>query len=385
MTVEKRVSMQNSIVRDEYKLVALLAKKDLNQSESEDLVKLLHMNLEWDKVIGIIELHRIGGLAWLNLKNYFFNNNQNRCAFPRLYKYLKNTYSSQKIRALEHFKYTIKVCEELTKNNISYILLKGISLSIYVYSDLGLRDFNDNDILVHPNDIEKAKQVILNLGYEQGETKHLTKVIKPTRRELLVRKMSSHEIIPLVKDVSDSELLLTQHIIDLHFSVNLMTKKHDNNLLMDFFESAIKIDFHDKKISMLNKENLLIFLSEHFYKEAVCHRDVLMYKDLLLYKLCDIYYLIEKEDIDWNYIIEFTKKYNMSEQIYFTLNYIQEIFKVEFLEVIKNRLDIKDRAFLNNVYFYDSEKVAIIYEEDILINRVFDIDKPKIKTINPQI
>ncbi|WP_152656512.1 nucleotidyltransferase family protein [Oceanobacillus sp. CFH 90083] len=37
-----------------------------------------------------------------------------------------------------------------------------------MYHDLGLRDFNDNDIFVHPQDIEKAKKIILNLDYEQG-------------------------------------------------------------------------------------------------------------------------------------------------------------------------------------------------------------------------
>ncbi|MEM5637737.1 hypothetical protein AAHH71_00170 [Bacillus toyonensis] len=58
---------------------------------------------------------------------------------------------------------------------------------------------------------------------------------------------------------------------------------------------------------MLNKESLLIFLAEHFYKEAICYRDVKKHKDLLLYKLCDIYYLLTKEEIDWNSVLAFAK------------------------------------------------------------------------------
>ncbi|MEM5637735.1 hypothetical protein AAHH71_00160 [Bacillus toyonensis] len=63
--------MNNKTLRDEYKLVILLAKKDLNSHEREYLVDLLHKNLEWDKVIGMLEMHRVAGIAWLNLKQYF--------------------------------------------------------------------------------------------------------------------------------------------------------------------------------------------------------------------------------------------------------------------------------------------------------------------------
>lgn len=67
---------------------------------------------------------------------------------------------------------------------------------------------------------------------------------------------------------------------------------------------------------MLNNESLIIFLAEHFYKEAICYRDVKMHKDLLLYKLCDIYYLLRKEEIDWNYVLKFSHKYNFENQIF---------------------------------------------------------------------
>lgn len=129
----------------------------------------------------------------------------------------------------------------LTENQIEYVLLKGISLSKHIYNDMGLRDFNDNDILVHPNDIEKAKNLIISLGYEQGEPMNDTKVAKPNRKELLVRKLSSHEIVPLVKNVSDVEHFLTQHIIDLHFSVNLMTKNHNVNIIKELFQRKLKL------------------------------------------------------------------------------------------------------------------------------------------------
>ncbi|MEK5364678.1 nucleotidyltransferase family protein [Bacillus sp. FSL R5-0654] len=376
--------MNNKDLRNEYKLIILLTKKDLNLYEKEHLVDLLHKNLEWDKIIGMLEVHRVAGIAWLNLKQYFFNDDSNRCAFPRLYKYLKNAYSIQKCRADEQFKYTSVICQSLTENKIEYVLLKGISLSEYVYEDLGLRDFNDNDILVHPDDTERAKSLILSLGYEQGESKHHSKIIKPNRKEILVRKLSSHEIVPLVKNVVDSEQFLTQHIIDLHFSVNLMTKNHNINIIDELFRRKIEFEINNQKIFMLNKESLLIFLAEHFYKEAICYRDVKMHKDLLLYKLADIYYLLAKKEIDWNWVLEFSKKYNFENQIFFALKYIQKIFDTTSFDRILNNLIVKEDTILNNVYHYDSDSLAFVYDNENLIERMFDIYKVNKELINPK-
>ncbi|MGY1422629.1 nucleotidyltransferase domain-containing protein [Bacillus cereus] len=374
--------MNYNILKDEHKLVILLSKRNLNVAERQDLVELLHKDLEWDKVIGMLEMHRVAGIAWLNIKQYFFNDNRNRCAFPRLYKFLKNSYSAQKYRAEEQFKYTSMVCKLLSDNAIEYVLLKGISLSEYVYEDFGLRDFNDSDILVHPNDIEKAKDLIISLGYEQGETKHYTKVIKPNRKELLVRKLSSHEIVPLIKDVSEQEVFLTQHIIDLHFSVNLMTKNHNFNIIEDLFARKIRVEINNQEIAMLNKEDLMIFLAEHFYKEAICYRDVKMHKDLLLYKLCDLYYLVNKKELDWNFILDFSKKYNFDNQLYFSLKYIQEVFKTTSFNWILEKLIVKEDMVMNNVYFYDSNNIAFVYMDDNLVDRMFDIHKVRKKLIN---
>lgn len=361
---------------NEQELVVLLTKQDLNDNEKKHLIKLLQMNLSWDKVIGILELHRVAGIAWLNIKKYFFNNNQNRCSCPRLYKYLMNSYNIQTCRAKEQLKYTLEVCELLNKNGIKYVLLKGIAVSKELYNDLGLRDFNDNDILVHPNEVEKAKNLILSLDYRQGDSKHLTKITKPTRKEIMIRKINSHEIVPLIKDVSNDTYFLTQHIIDLHFSVNLMTKNREENDLEEWFESRNVIRFNNCSINVLNWEYLLIFLSEHFYKEAVSHRDLMMYKDLLLYKLCDIYFLIKNKSINWDKVISLSIKYNFTKQLCFTLKYLSAIYDIHPINEIITTLESRNTFSMDNVYYYDSKEIAYTYTDQSLKERIFDINKP---------
>ena len=164
---------------------------------------------------------------------------------------------------------------------------------------MGLRDFNDNDILVHPRDVGRITKLLKqNLGYIQGESKHLTKVKEPTRKESLIRSITSHEVIPFIKNVTKEASFLRQHIVDLHTSVNLMTRVKNELIIEDWLNDCIQLKIGKEKIYTLRWENTFLFLCEHFYKEAISIRDLKMYKDMLLYKLCDIHLMILNKQLD---------------------------------------------------------------------------------------
>ncbi|MGH0434999.1 nucleotidyltransferase domain-containing protein [Bacillus basilensis] len=369
--------MNNEIINQEEELVLLLSQPCLSTEQAEKFKYLLESYLNWDKVIGMIELHRIAGLAWKNIQEYFFNNDSNRCTCNRLYKYLYNSYKINTLRASEQLNYTYDICRILEKNNIKYVLLKGIIISSGLYGDSGLRDFNDNDILIHPKDIDAATSLILNLGYIQGESKHLTKIKKPTRKEKIIRSLTSHEVIPFIKNLSSETNISAQHIVDLHFSVNLMSGKRTDEILTKWLAERQEIHINGKLLHTLNWEDMLLFLCEHFYKEAVSARDLNMYKDLLLYKLCDIYYLTMFKKINWEELLIKTKEFELERQVYFTLKYLEDVFNVGSLESVIQVVKPENTNFLNQVYHYNSDKVAYEYKSDILVKRFFDIDKPR--------
>ncbi|QPA52712.1 nucleotidyltransferase family protein [Lysinibacillus sphaericus] len=367
--------MEISLLSNEENLVILLSKPRLSNEENFKLVKLLQSYLNWDKVIGMLEIHRVSGIAWENLQKYFFVNEDNKCTFPRLYKYLHNNFKVQSIRAKEQFVYTSQICELFDKSGIKYVLLKGIAISNGIYNDLGLRDFNDNDILVHPNDLNKVIQLLReHLGYEQGETKHYTKVKKQTRKEQLIRSMTSHEVVPFIKNVSNECLFLRQHIIDLHFSVNLMTKDRNVEIVEHWLNERIPLNINGQVVYTLKWENMLLFLCEHFYKEAVSITDIKMYKDLLLYKYCDILFLIEYKKLDWKEIVSKGKEFNLIKQMYFTLTFVSEISDIKLL-IDSLNIEPLHTDYLNHVYYYDSNRTAYKYSTSSK-ERLFDILKP---------
>jgi Uncharacterised nucleotidyltransferase len=63
-------------------------------------------------------------------------------------------------------KQLLGVVRAFRANGIPVLALKGPALAYLAYGDLGLRRFNDLDILVHEPDVPAAEQVLLSLGFE---------------------------------------------------------------------------------------------------------------------------------------------------------------------------------------------------------------------------
>jgi len=77
-------------------------------------------------------------------------------------------------------------------NNIDHVFLKGSALlAANYYDDLGARMIGDIDILVAPNQLQKAHDLLIKEGYKEGKTsfgysltqhksKHLNRLVKKT-------------------------------------------------------------------------------------------------------------------------------------------------------------------------------------------------------------
>jgi hypothetical protein len=67
--------------------------------------------------------------------------------------------------ALHHLAITKALVENLGKNNITAVPLKGVVLSHQLYGSIVRRVSSDIDVLVDPDDFEKASAVLVGMGY----------------------------------------------------------------------------------------------------------------------------------------------------------------------------------------------------------------------------
>ncbi|MEH7051625.1 nucleotidyltransferase domain-containing protein [Bacillus pseudomycoides] len=371
----------NLTIGSEEKVVLLLSKKNLNENEIEDLRKLFASYMDWSKVIGYLQLHRVTGNAWLNICNFILKENFHITNFY-IVRVIEMIYKAQTELANEHFKLTLEVLKELKKNNIRYALLKGIILSGYVYEDIGLRMFNDCDVLIHPSDIKQAELVLTNLGYIQGMYSYEQKKILPaSRREIIERPILTHEVYPFVK--TGKEKFLNVHIIDLQFSIDLMSNVRTDDVVDKLLEKSIEVNIMDNPISTLNWENHLLFLCIHLYKEAIYLSEVNRYKELLLYKINDIFNLCNSNDIkiDWDQFIQDVILNNFQEAVYFALYYVNCVYNGES-EILNNlllKIKPKDISYLHEVIIDNERKFS--WSQPVL-ERLFNMNKPaKLKGI----
>lgn len=360
----------------EQEAVILLSKPTLSENEADRLRSLLTGHMDWGKVVGILHIHRLMGIAYKNVRKYVLLNGNEKAALPKIYRQMELIHNIQCVKAQEQILHTLELCKKLTENGIKYVLLKGAVLSEHAYKDLGARDFNDNDILVERECLSSALDIVKKMGYVHGEINLQTREIEEaTRRDIVVRTMVSHEVIPLSKTLMNTSYLHS-HEVDIQFSIDLMSSNRTDHLVYKMLSERIETKVGNGTIYSLCWEDLLVFISIHYFKEATTENDVMKYKDLLLYKLSDIAHTIENLPINWDKFIIRVLEMKSERAVYYALYHCQEIYRMNIPPHILKALKVEDLDYLDYVYAYDSNRIVHIWQ-DTLSERIFDMNRPK--------
>ncbi|WP_336783253.1 nucleotidyltransferase family protein [Paenibacillus illinoisensis] len=361
-------------ISSEEKITQLLCKPNLSHLEVQELEQLLVTHMDWSRVVGLLILHKTSALSWLTIEKNIINKSNIKCIYPGLYRTLKSLYVMQKLRSEDQIKHLSTVCNALEKNGIKYVVLKGAIVSLTSYKNISVRDFNDNDILVHPNDLHVAQKTLKDLGYIQGLVNNKTKNIeRSTRSELIKWSLASHEVHPYVKSINSSPFS-EYHYIDLHFSIRLNTNNRSDDIVKRLLKDSIVIKYNNQKLQSLMVEELLIFLCIHFFSEATQIQDILKYKDLSLYKIADISYLVYNNDINWDKFTSLVKAYGVMKEVFFSFQVVNSVHNDVIPDEVLGKIIYSDSEILNYVFDYNSDNILHKWDNEIL-ERVFDFNR----------
>ena len=136
------------------------------------------------------------------------------------------------------------VLEALAAAGIELLVLKGAALTRFYAGDLGLRPMRDIDVLVPPNQTERAAATLSDLGYEPAGigASCLARYAYP-------RSPSWPFVAPNAPDV------------DLHWHVLHESCQPDAD--DDFWEGAIPLDFQGVALKALNATDQLLHVCIH--------------------------------------------------------------------------------------------------------------------------
>lgn len=136
----------------------------LNASIHNTVPKLDYSkNVEWDNLINEANAHSITGLLYPALKN-IKDNNISKEVIDKLKRYTFN----EAIGQSNHIKRTAEILSLFNENNIPVIVLKGLVVREY-YPKPDLRTMCDSDVIIHKNDLERVRKLLLERGFVEEE------------------------------------------------------------------------------------------------------------------------------------------------------------------------------------------------------------------------
>ncbi|MBT2282964.1 nucleotidyltransferase family protein [Paenibacillus polymyxa] len=338
---------------NESRLVLLLTKASLSDSELDEVDRLFSKHFNWQSFFGRVYYHRVTGLVSEAMTKKKFKS--------WIHKEFKNSiWSSAEmffLRSQKELKYIQQLHNLLVQHEIKYAFLKGVELNYTIYSRHGLRISTDADLLVHPDSLTLFNKVINQLGYIQGDYDYLKKITPVDRSKKILHKINSHELYPYMKIINEPGLDV--QILDIHHSVQLGegVKNHNKHFVEELLDRSVLQNTSSLSFRSLCAEDSLVFLCAHLAKDAQSTFYKQRGMNLQLYKFCDIHHYIKRKRINWERFFEVAEILGYIQEIEYALYYTEDLYPGTIPEGIECKISNKEPGWLAARLFKESEEV----------------------------
>jgi hypothetical protein len=121
--------------------------------------------VNWTEYLRLVDRHRTPALSWEALRSV------HDISIPaQAHKELKERNDACRVQAIRHCQQLAMLLKAFNRARIRVMSLKGPILSSELYGDAGLRQCNDLDLVVMPNDIIRAQDCLSALGWRLDST-----------------------------------------------------------------------------------------------------------------------------------------------------------------------------------------------------------------------
>ena len=300
--------------KPEQELVLLLSQVvDRNPERAQHLMT---RTLDWCYVLGHLLYNRTAAIAHWSLSQSL--------ARPRNFEVntcLRAVFEHQARRIDTMLPAALEIGSHLENEGVKHAFLKGTILWTTIYPR-GTRSSQDIDVLVPSSELGRCGDVLRDLGYVQGSYDPSTNSITPaSRNEIIRRRMTTGETAEFVKIAPSGPEAL---IVDVNHSLDWIPAGSRSSV-SDFIERSILIPVEQGQIRSLPKEEFLIHLCIHLFKEARVYNWVESQRDLLLYKFVDIFTYARTQDIDWERFLVLSTEHNLCDGAYVAFKYTKDL------------------------------------------------------------
>jgi hypothetical protein len=259
---------------------------EINPTTSEQINTLLQQELDWNYLYEIAARYQVIPLLYSTIDNHF----------PA--KVPKETFHQLQTDIYGNAKWNMLLTQELLSlinlfqsHEIRAIPVKGAVLAALAYGNLLLRQFGDLDMLIHPQDLAAATDLLVAHGYDRDNFDSKPKFSQPQRQI----KLELHQTITPSYCASPLEF---EHLWSRSTSVKI---------------AGVEVP------SLRAADALLILVAQNAQD--------LLHNQPRLGRLCDIAALIHThQDLDWLDILTRAKLQGNQRILYFTLLLVADLF-----------------------------------------------------------
>ena len=229
--------------------------------------------LSWESLVREAEAHGVAPLLYKHLEHVGFTLPDGH------HRILRSLYQRCRLSNQIRNSAIIEILSSYKKEKIETVLVKGIALANSVYTAPDLRPMRDIDLLVRKKDLDRAKRLLLELGYRQKQDHDIPE--------------HYYHLPPLVKTIDG--LMIS---IELHHNLLPLDPAYPRWPLEKCFASGRPISIEGSETVSLNLEDNLYYL----YLHGFC--SPLTYEEFRFVHVADIVSLTEKyyRRIDWDQV-----------------------------------------------------------------------------------
>ena len=223
----------------------------------------------------------------------------------------------------------------ITGQGIPVIPYKGPILAQILYNDIKYRQFDDVDILVRSEDVQKVKQILIEEGYRNDQ-------MMTTSQEAQFLKSHHHYLFshPTGK-----------FPVELHWDVS--PRIYSFNLdLKNVWERAKYIPVSNREVLSLSIEDILLILCEHGTRHY--------WKRLSM--ICDIGRITQLNELDWDYLLKTAKQTGTERVLLLGISLAKTLLDIDVPPVLPDRFPsdrVVERLTQQAVHGIISQKYTI--------------------------
>jgi putative nucleotidyltransferase-like protein len=362
-------------MRDEARLLIDLCDAELDAESAAHILETLNTRsdvLAWPWFLDQAVTHRVACLVGRNLNRYDLcpTSREPGMWFP--YRaLLTSLYAANAQRNEELVRELAVVTAALADGGVLAVLRKGPVLLHELYHDVGVRQMKDLDIMVHPDDTTRAKEILGELGYAEGTRSRNGRRLAPIPRRvevfqrlhmpnvLMHRPSASRFVDWFTVDIS-----LNQFLPGSGWSIPTT----------DLPDRSRRILLYGFPVHVLTPEHQLLDLATHLYKEATTLMYVHAGKDLCLYKFLDIALAGRSGEIDWAEFVRLVHVFDVAVPVYLSCYFATVLYPDAIPADVLAGLRPDDVSYLDKVG--SAEGAEYEWRTDFL-TRLFDPDRAR--------